>query len=244
LPGPNEAFAEAALLNECSHHTEAFQTLPCVFSYRFAPANSPKGIFDAYFSGLRERHSAVAKACRQNANGIVIYTDIKRFYPSITTASASDAWSQACNTAKIGDKFRHLGEKILRDHAAVAAGIRDCAGILTGPMFSHLIGNVVLRTVDDRMNEAMPGGYFRYVDDIILTGQEAQVHDGQARLAELLKAQGLHLHEQGGKGFHVDAAEWLTEKEILKMTVADQIGCRSSQDLRDCSSRNPRPATT
>jgi hypothetical protein len=215
LPGPNEAFAEAALLNECSKHIEAFQALPCVFSYRFAPVNSPKGIFETYFSGFRERHAAVANACRQNANGIVLYTDIKRFYPSITTASALDAWSQACNTAMIGEKFQHLGEKILRDQATVAAGIGDCAGILTGPMFSHLVGNLVLRAVDARMNEAMPGRYFRYVDDIILTGQEAQVHDGQARLAELLKAQGLHLHEHGGKGFHVEAAEWLTgEKDF------------------------------
>ena len=101
LPGPNEVFAEAALLNECSRHAEAFQSLPCVFSYRFAPANSVEGIFETYFSGFRERHTAVANACEQSANATVLYTDIRRFYPKITTASARDAWAQACDVAKM-----------------------------------------------------------------------------------------------------------------------------------------------
>jgi hypothetical protein len=57
----------------------------------------------------------------------------------------------------MGDKFRQLGEKILSDHVAVAAKTENCDGVLTGPMFSHLIGNLVLREVDVRMNEAMPG---------------------------------------------------------------------------------------
>ena len=141
LPGPNEAFAEAALLNECSRHTEAFQALPCVFSYRFAPENSPEGIFQMYFSGFRERHAAVTNSCRQDVNATVLYTDVKRFYPSITTNSAQNAWAKACAAAKMNDKFRQLGEKILGDHAVVAAETGNCDGVLTGPMFSHLIGN-------------------------------------------------------------------------------------------------------
>lgn len=97
----------------------------------------------------------------------------------------------------------------MSDHAAVAAGVGDCAGILTGPMFSHLIGSLVLREVDVLMNEAMPANYFRYVDDIILTGPEGIISDGRKRLSELLETQGLHLHESG-KDFHVRGDEWLT----------------------------------
>jgi hypothetical protein len=80
-------------------------------------------------------------------------------------------------------------------------------------MFSHLIGNLVLKEVDIRMSEAMPGNYFRYVDDIILIGQQAQVDDGRKLLSDLLEARSLHLHnsEKGGeKGFHVRAEEWLS----------------------------------
>jgi hypothetical protein len=218
LPGPNEAFAEATLLNECSRHPDAFRALPCVFSYQFAPASSSEGIFETYFSGFRERHATVAKACRQNANATVLYTDIKRFYPNITTASARNAWARACDAAKMSNKFRQLGEKLLNDHAA--AGIEKCNGILTGPMFSHLIGNLVLREVDVRMNEVMSGNYFRYVDDIILIGQEAKVREGRKCLADLLEAQSLHLHESG-KDFSVGGKEWLTGENDF----ADD-GCR------------------
>lgn len=209
LPGPNEAFAEAALLDECARHTEAFQALPCVFSYRFAPAGSTEGIFEMYFSGFRERHTGVAQACRQSANATVLYTDIKRFYPSVTTAFARNAWARACDAATMNQEFRQLGEKLLSDHATVATGIEKCNGLLTGPMFSHLVGNLVLREVDVRMNEVMPGSYFRYVDDIILTGQDAKVNEGRKRLSGLLEAQGLHLHESG-KDFSVGGEEWLT----------------------------------
>lgn len=214
FPGPNEALAEAALLNECSRHPEAFQALPCVFSYRFAPPDSVEGIFETYFSGFRERHANVANACKQNGNATVLYTDIRRFYPSITTASAQNVWAQACDTAKLSNKFRQLGEKILSDHRTVAAGIENCSGLLTGPMFSHMIANLMLREIDLRMNEAVPGNYFRYVDDIILTGEEAKVGDGRKRLSDLLEAHGLHLHESG-KDFCVSGGEWLTGENDL-----------------------------
>jgi hypothetical protein len=214
FPGPNEAFAEAALLNECSRHPEAFQALPCVFSYRFAPLDSAEGVFETYFSGFRERHASVANACKQNANATVLYTDIRRFYPSVSTASAQNVWAQACDTAKLSNKFRQLGEKILSDHKIVAAGIENCSGLLTGPMFSHLIANLMLREVDLRMNEAVPGNYFRYVDDIILTGEETKVSDGRRRLSDLLETHGLHLHESG-KDFRVSGGEWLTGENDL-----------------------------
>jgi hypothetical protein len=214
FPGPNEAIAEAALLNECSQHPEAFQSLPCVFSYRFAPPDSVEGIFKTYFPGFRERQAEVAIACKQNANATVLYTDIKRFYPSISTVSAQMVWAQACDTAKLNEKSRQLGEKILCDHRTVSAGTENCRGLLTGPMFSHLIANLMLREVDFRMNKALPGNYFRYVDDIILTGDKTKVSYGRRLLTDLLAAHELHLHASG-KDFCVGGGEWLTGENDL-----------------------------
>jgi len=220
LPGPNEALAEAALLEECSHHPDAFNTLPCGFSYRLAREDYKQGMFQAYFPGFRERHRLVAEACRRSGTETVLYTDIKRFYPTISKSLAGQVWKQACDVARIADGFRNLGEKILQDHGTVAKLLQDRTkpvdgppndpGLLTGPMFSHLIGNLVLKTVDARMNELLPDGYFRYVDDIVLVGAEARVNEGQAHLAKLLEDLGLHLHLHGSdKGYRVPAHEWL-----------------------------------
>ncbi|MBI2929918.1 MAG: RNA-directed DNA polymerase [Verrucomicrobia bacterium] len=220
LPGPNEALAEAALLDECSRHPEAFGTSPCTFSYRLAPDGHKGGIFKAYFPGFRERHRVVAEACRKDGASTVLYTDIKRFYPSVSSVLAEQAWRQACDAAKLETGFRKLGERILQDHAAVArnpqpqatphGGPSKTLGLLTGPMLSHLIGNLVLKGIDARMSESLPGGYFRYVDDFILVGSESRVNAAQTQLAKLLGDLGLHLHMHASpKGFRVAASEWL-----------------------------------
>lgn len=84
LPGPNEAMAEAALMDMCSQHPDQFQSLECVFSYKLSSGNQSEGIFEPYFNGFKERHIAVARACKENDNFIVRYLDIKRFYPNIS----------------------------------------------------------------------------------------------------------------------------------------------------------------
>jgi hypothetical protein len=220
LPGPNEALAEAALLDECSRHPEAFDALPCVFSYQLAREDYKQGMFQAYFPGFRERHRAVAEACRRTGAATVLYTDIKRFYPTVSKGLAEQAWKRACDIAQIADAFRNLGERILQDHATVAKSLQDHTkpvdgspkdpGLLTGPMFSHLIGNLALKDVDARMSELLPRGYFRYVDDVVLVGSESQVNEGQMHLAKLLEDLGLHLHlHDSDKGFRVPAHEWM-----------------------------------
>jgi hypothetical protein len=75
-------------------------------------------------------------------------------------------------------------------------------------MLSHLIGNLVLKGVDACMTGLAPGGYFRYVDDIILLGSESQVGEAQTRLAKLLDDLGLRLHGSP-KAFRVAASEWM-----------------------------------
>jgi hypothetical protein len=209
LPGPNEAFAEAALLAECAKYT-AFSSLPCVFSYRLSVGDDTRGIYVPYFDGFRERHIAITKACENHPDAVVLYTDIKKFYPSITAETARAEWNAACENASLAPQWRELGLKLLSDHAEIASVHVSGRGLLTGPMFSHLIANLVLRTIDDRMIESFAGRYFRYVDDVVLVGTKKEVVEGRAVLAELLEEIDLHLHASDqGKDFEVGAKEWL-----------------------------------
>ncbi|SMG62683.1 conserved hypothetical protein, partial [methanotrophic bacterial endosymbiont of Bathymodiolus sp.] len=79
LPAPNEALAETSLLTELSKY-DVFRPKPYVYSYRFSETIEKNGVFQPYFIGFKERQKAIAKACWQVENGIVLYTDIKRFY--------------------------------------------------------------------------------------------------------------------------------------------------------------------
>jgi hypothetical protein len=52
LPSANEALAEAALLDECANHPQAFANPRCVFSYELSRGEERRGIFQPYLGGL------------------------------------------------------------------------------------------------------------------------------------------------------------------------------------------------
>ena len=208
LPGANEALAESALLAACAQHSDVFDSPECVFSYKLSREKYRDGVFENYAKGLRRRHAAVEDAAYKSAGGVVQYVDIKKFYPSIRQELARAAWQKNCAKAKMPNHMTALGERLIEDHCAVARDGED--GLLTGPMFSHLLANLVLHDLDIEMSENLPVRYFRYVDDIILVGKIDEVNASllivESKLAEL----SFHLHPEGSeKRLRVPVHEWL-----------------------------------
>lgn len=187
LPGANEALAEAVLLDECTHYPQLFNNPNRVFSYELSSSNDRTGIFKPYFGGLKRRHEALAETCDANPNGVVRYTDIKRFYPSITIDLARNAWKELADLGNIHPRYRELGERLIDEHSK--SGYAENKAILTGPMFSHFLGNLVLRKLDEECSKSFPVQYFRYVDDITLVGDVDAVSRSlkiiHSRLADL-----------------------------------------------------------
>lgn len=209
LPTPNEIMAESALLAACGEARGPFALPECVYSYELATGRERRGIFAPYFVNFRKRHRDIARAAKQYPQGVVLYTDIRRFYPSITGAQATDCWQRSTQEARLPRWVEPLGMKLISGYAA-ACGSEE-SGILTGPMFSHLIGNLVLRDIDSEMTRALPGGYFRYVDDIALVGDEEDVDDAEERLIEMLDAKDYKV--KSDKRFKVPAPHWLKSED-------------------------------
>jgi len=101
-------------------------------------------------------------------------------------------------------------------------------------MFSHLVANLVLRDVDEKMSASFPGRYFRYVDDVVLVGTSAQVMEGRELLRNCLGNLNLELHPPGnGKDFEIDASAWLVgEKDFEDSTSHDWM--TFSRNLKQC----------
>lgn len=230
LPSANEALAEAALIDECAKHPQAFGNPSCVFSYQLGCGKDRSGIFPNYSLGLRGRHDAIASACDDIPDAVVRYMDIKRFYPSIRTELALSIWLARADIAGLKNSWRELGEKLIHDHGKMASG--SDPSILTGPMFSHLIGNLVLRELDDELAGTLPARYIRYVDDITLVGSKQAVRDSldiiRARLGEL----GLAMHDDDSpKSLQISAKEWVggrndfrqSRREISWMTLIGDL---------------------
>ena len=96
----------------------------------------------------------------------------------------------------------------MEDHALVSKENGKSLSVLTGPMFSHLIANLVLFEIDKVMQEKTQGKYWRYVDDIVLVGNPTQVSENHSLLRRILDDNGFSLHEDG-KDFLVDSKSWL-----------------------------------
>jgi len=207
LPGPNESLAEAVLVNECAKVGRGFSLHNRVFSYFPAEDNDLSGVFSHYMNGLKARHVAISSVCKEQPNAVVQFFDIKRFYPSIKTEIAHREWGEACGKSGLSPRFQSLGEKLLFDHGNANQNEPD--RILTGPMFSHLIGNLVLAKVDEAL-AAASAQYFRYVDDVVLVGTADEVRTSSELLHRLLNDLGLELHDESSdKSLSIRSTEWL-----------------------------------
>lgn len=206
LPGANEALAEATLMNECASR-HGFTNPASVYSYQLNDGDDRSGIFRPYTKGLHARHHSIAKACESCPDGVVRYTDIKRFYPSISSELALGAWRKKCEQTELPTHYRELGEKIIDDHGV--AGGNENKGILTGPMFSHLIGNLIMGELDVDSAE-LSAKYFRYVDDITLVGSRAEVEQSLQTIRSKIEDMGFELHNsESSKCIDVSAKDWL-----------------------------------
>lgn len=207
LPGPNEALAEASLLDACARSGGPFAPARSVFSYRLASAEDQSGVYHHYMHGLRQRHEAIAKVCRRSPDAQVLHLDIRRFYPSVTIPRASAAWLSAAESQGMHRNWIEVGLRLLQSHAKASA--THDGHLLTGPMFSHLVGNLLLRPIDHAISQ-LQIGYFRYVDDITLVGTDAQIDRAMSALKASLDDLNLSLHGQdSAKWLKVPAKTWL-----------------------------------
>ena len=216
VPGPNEILAETALLGECAKHSEVFQPASSVYSYRLSSGNETKGVYKYYFYGFHERHRAIAEACRERSDTLVLYNDIKRFYPSISIDRARNVWNSACDDANLSNRNREIGLRLLENYERTT--VESGSGLPIGPMFSHLIGNLVLREVDLRMEEIAPGRYFRYVDDFVFVATEEKAEELEENLRLMLTEKELELHPE--KRDPVPAARWLCAANVFESDIS------------------------
>lgn len=199
-PCANEVLAEAALLAYCADVGGPFGPKDDVFSYHLAPGNSREGSFKSYYKLFAARQAAIGKACQHRPNDIVLCVDIKSFYPSVSIRRAKSAWFRACDEAQVDEKWRSLGSRLLDEQRAVSKGL------LVGPMFSHLLGNLVLLEFDQAMRKRFRGMYFRYVDDIAVVIPTAEYECTLHFIRCLLKKHGLVLN--GKKTSRLRAQDW------------------------------------
>lgn len=205
LPSPSEAVVEAYLISECASFWKSRKS-ESVFSYFIAGKSDRSGYFHNYVGGLRARQKAIGEACRNCPEGEVRYIDIQKFYPSISPRLAQNAWNKFCDESDgLDTTIRTIGSKLIANHAIET----EYKSILTGPMFSHLIANLVLSPLDE-ISSTLPAKYYRYVDDITLVGMPHDIELSLVQIKNFLQRDGLQIHdEENEKSISLSSKKWL-----------------------------------
>jgi len=238
VPGPVEILAETALLTECARH-ESLATRQPVFTYHLTRHAERSGVFKNYMIGLRARHKAIELECSRQPSAIVKFIDIKKFYPSLRTIDLQAAWRKHTNI--LDATWRELGERLIADHQAFS--IDGSKGLLTGPMFSHFMANLVMRDLDLWAVSELKAKYFRYVDDITLVGNATEVREAERKIAERLSLFELELHpENSMKSIEVSTSDWLVGKSDFEHNIGDVTWGKLVSDIKNFLTVNPDKA--
>ncbi|HEY1034762.1 MAG TPA: RNA-directed DNA polymerase [Pseudoxanthomonas sp.] len=235
VPGPLEILAEVSLLTACAGLRE-LEPHESVFTYRLSNPSDRSGVYKNYMDGLRARHRAIEMACSSSPNSVVRFLDLKKFYPSIRSKDIKAAWRKHAGGLSAIHKL--LGERLIDDHGRNS--VDGSRGLLTGPMFSHFMANLVMRDVDEWASKELGVHYFRYVDDIALVGERSGVASATSKLAERLKTLDLTLHdEHSAKTMEVDALTWLDGKSDFEHDFGNLTWGRFISDIKSFLTLNP-----
>jgi Txe/YoeB family toxin of Txe-Axe toxin-antitoxin module len=218
VPGPNDIIAESVLINECAKFKQ-FHASKSVYSYLLV-SEEDDTIYKHYMHGWKDRYDSIKEACEVDTTQEVIYFDIKSFYPSISLDLARAKWNEVCNETKISESIKILGLTFLKKYEKVQKD-SDKKRLLIGPMFSHLIANLVLNEIDETMDSITDNRYWRYVDDIIIIGTSEEVKMYGQKLTELLESLNLFLHEKD-KVFQISAEDWLSNAQAVDQELSSR----------------------
>lgn len=235
VPGPMEIMAEVSLLTECAR-SRAFEPHSSVFTYHLAGAADRSGVYRNYMEGLRARHKAIEAACSASPSSVVKFLDLKKFYPSIRSTDVAAAWRRY--SGALPPMYRVAGERLIDDHAKFSPD--GSRGLLTGPMLSHFLANLVMREVDEWASSSLGVRYFRYVDDITLVGEKTEVASAARKISERLKTLELSIHDDNSaKIMEVDATTWMDGKSDFEHDFGNVTWGKFVSDIKTFLTLHP-----
>lgn len=204
VPSPSTALAEALVLSHMGG-SPGFAKSRSVYSYLW-PIRQDKSpfSFEHYVNGYKTRNNDIARYLEAHPNYVVIVSDIEKFYPNIQKSTVKPLFVAALNASEMPTEIRETAMHLLEHLFSLMPGEK---GVPTGPELSHVVGDLALATIDRSLNEKYPGGYFRYVDDIVIAVPRTEVDSALHLLHTLASVEGLTIHPD--KSDQIPGHEWL-----------------------------------
>jgi len=202
-PGPLTALGESLVLDYLGK-CEEFEKPNCVYSYRWPKSSDCPYSFEHYVNGYKQRNTEIALFLKKNPDKIIIISDIEKVYPSIDQKKVYQQFSEKLERSDVPIEIAKTASKLAH---SMFDFFPDGIGIPTGPDLSHILGDLALSQIDEVLMKRYPGGYFRYVDDIVLLIDVSEKDSALRLLEDLAAEEGLKIHP--GKTDILSSDEWL-----------------------------------
>lgn len=139
-----------------------FEDIDYVYSYNLPFRINSTRNYTYYFDGYKKRNNDIMNVLESDKDLIAVVLDLEKFYPSINIEIVKKLFFKKINSTldnTIYDLAKNLISSILE---------QSLKGVPIGMDLSHLMAQVYLEELDDKLAEKFPKKYFRYVDDIII----------------------------------------------------------------------------
>lgn len=192
VPGPTSLLAEAILLAYFSQDDQ-FKKTKHVYSYIWPSSQNCPYNFEYYISGYKKKNENIARYLEDNPGKIVIVSDIEEFYSSIEQELIRKRFVRKLEESSMPVEVKSLARHFLED---VFSFFPEGKGVITGPEFSHVIGDIALEEFDSKLVSEYGDAYFRYVDDIVLIVDPEDKKKSIDLLEELALKEGLRINSE------------------------------------------------
>ena len=176
---------EAVLLESLSQRRTFSGRQSHVYSYQLADPGTRSGFFETFHTLYKQRLIDVRAACVARPGHEVVSMDVKRFYPSVPRKQLFNEFLHACRSESLDPVALRVAEFFLGHFEGLS--VDGPLSIPTGPALSHVLGNFAFKEIDTRLLEEFPGGYFRYVDDLVIVCQKRQAGAAIAKIEEAIR---------------------------------------------------------
>lgn len=189
IPSPSFALGEASAIRKLAM-TNAWPLRSDVYSYRLAPPHSAYGSYEHFGGGYRQRNIDIGAALYLSNKNVAVISDVRSFYPSIEFSVAFEKFKSVVARTPLTTAEK---DGVL----AMASVLNDKSGGLSvGPMMSHLIADIYFTEVDSILRSSFKGGYFRYVDDLVVIANRGEEEIAYQKVQSIISDAGLSLGDE------------------------------------------------
>lgn len=182
-PSPSTSAAEAFLINELVEIEQLFTTQN-VYSYRLSRKGASTN-FRYFLPEYESRNTAILAGLSKSTGLVAVFFDIEKFYPSVDKRRMEISLLNFHATAK---KSKDI--TVFIDFARNQLD-KSPAGIPIGTELSHVLANIFLSELDQKLADRFGDKYFRYVDDITILCTVGEVSSVRAEVDKYIRDLGL-----------------------------------------------------